>query len=621
MKRHGESPAPAAAAPKCKKKRRGRRKSKTERLARSNPVTVSIDTLHNVLQSRSSHEWDTAQSLALQIGTLEARTVVVRVILTEHKAPKAAAHYTKRLNVRGDELVAVFSSGWTISPLLLARFLVELEEDTLAIRERLEQFLWPWVLQLQEKKEDETVMKAAVHLMLHPTASNDAKMYDKKERARKLQRALVTQCLQTGKLLYFVPMYARAFADQISVDSVNVAFENEEEEAFLRADQDKEKELQRRKQAAHRVENVLRLMWPDARVTIFGSSVTGLLSDPDDDDQKPADVDLCALLPSAPHFCQETASLVTEVMEHLSIYFLPDRTDETEHRIIAVTGARIPIVQFWDPSTDLPCDLCVNNVSALWNTRLLRWLLYGGVGAHSSERKRQLQHVRRFCDWLRKWRRAKARVVSDAVSSYGLMLLAIYYLQRISVLPVLDCSAYVVEDEVSLHTLTDDEIDKRLEAAEKKFILVNEQNTKVRDWLALRRGFFRFYACEFDYEHTVVSLRTGDIMSKTSKGWSRRNDTRLCLEDPVETERDLGMLCSRRALSQLRCAFTHACIALSNVDDKEVKLAFSQPDVEVNLLASWAYEEDTGPKLNTCDGAGASLSNASSIDSTTPTPV
>ena len=82
-------------------------------------------------------------------------------------------------------------------------------------------------------------------------------------------------------------------------------------------------------------------------------------------------------------------------------------------------------------------------------------------------------------------------------------------------------------------------------------------------------------------------------MLKTSKGWSRRNNTRLCLEDPVETERDLGILCSRRALSRLRFAFTHACIALSNVDDREVKSAFSQLDVEVSLLASWAYEEET----------------------------
>ena len=435
MKRHGE---PAAST---RKKRRGRRKSKTERLARSNSVTVSTDNLQKLLLGRCSHEWDAAQSLALQIGTLEARTSVVRVILKECEAPKAAAHYAKRLQLRGEELLTVITSGVQISPLVMAQFMVELEEDTLAIGERLQLFLWPWLLQSHERKEDEAVMKAAVRLMLHPTVSEDAKMYEKKERGRKLQRALVTQCLQTGKLLHFVTIYARAFADQVSVDSGNLVAGNDEENAFLKADHDREKELQRRKQMAHRVENVLRLMWQDARVTVFGSSATGLLLDPDEKDQKPTDVDLCALLPSVPQFRQETVSLVTEVMEHLSIYFLPDSTNETEHRVIAVTGARVPIVQFWDPSTNLPCDLCVNNVPALWNTRLLRWFLYGGVGAHSLERERQLQHVRQLCVWLCKWRRAKERVVSGAVSSYGLILLAIYYLQRVAILPVDDCSA------------------------------------------------------------------------------------------------------------------------------------------------------------------------------------
>ncbi|CAH0474220.1 unnamed protein product [Peronospora belbahrii] len=587
MKRHGGSPSAASK----RKKSRGRRKSKAERLARLNPLTNSSNDLHQLLQLlRSSRVWDAAQSLALQIGTLEARASVVCIILKDWKAPKAAAHYAKRLNVRGEELINAVMCDSTISLLLMAQFMVELDEDTLATSDRLQKFLWPWILQSMETKENKAVVKAAVHLMLHPTASDDAKMYDKKERGRRLQRALVTQCLKTGKLLHLVPIHARAFADRVSVDSVTLAAgHNEETNAFLSADQDKQEEIQRRQKVAHCVQNVLRLMWPDARVIVFGSSVTGLLPDFDKDNQKPADVDLCALLPSAPQFRQETASVITEVKEHLAIYFLPNSTDETEDTVIAVTGARIPIAHFRDPSTDLLCDLCVNNVSALWNTRLLRWFLYGGVGALSPEQEHQLQHVRRLCIWLRKWRQTKERLVGGAVSSYGLMLLAIYYLQRVGILPVLDCSEHVVEDECSLRTLTENEIDQQLERLDKKFV-VKVHTAEVRDWLALRRGFFRFYACEFDYERTIVSLRTGDIMLKTSKGWSRQNDTRLCLEDPVETERDLGMLCSRRAFGWLRCAFTQACIVLSNKDEGTSN--FLQ-DVEENLLASWAYEEDT----------------------------
>ncbi|CAI5735365.1 unnamed protein product [Hyaloperonospora brassicae] len=595
------------APPRERQKRRGRRKSKTERLARSSDVGVSSANLLTLLRAKSSHEWDAAQSVAQQIDTLEARATVVRVLLAEQEAPRAAAHYAKRLNLRDEELLAAVTSHSTaISPLLMAQFLVEVEEDALSTSERLQRFVWPWVLQSMARSEQhKTALKAAVHLMLHPTASDDAKMHDKRERGRRLQRALVTKCLQTGKVLHLVPVHAKAFADQIDVRSTAGA-DGEEENECRSADRENEKELRLRQQLACRVQDCLRLMWPDARVEVFGSSVTGLLPTTG---QAPADVDLCALLPSAPQFRQETAELVTEAKDHLSLYLLRDLTDGTDHSASAVTGARIPIVRFRDPSTALPCDLCVNNVPALWNTRLVRWLLYSDAGVHSPDRRRQLQHARQLCRWLRKWRQTKLRVIGSAVSSYGLTLLALYYLQRAGVLPVLDCSSHVVEDGLSLRTLTEDEIDKRLEAVDKTFIDTGEPANKVRDMLALRRGFFRFYTCDFDYEHTVVSLRTVDVMAKTGKGWSRQNDVRLCLEDPVETERDLGMLCSRRALGRLRCAFAHACVVLSKKDDTKgiaSVLPIAQQDVEAYLLTSWAYEEENACEAEDAEGTASS---------------
>ncbi|POM63026.1 Catalytic subunit of TRAMP (Trf4-Pap2p-Mtr4p-Air1p-2p) [Phytophthora palmivora] len=565
------------------KKSRGRRKSKAERLARSTPVSYSPDDLLKLLQGTSSREWDAAQSLALQIGTPEARANVVRVILQEREAPRAAAHYAKRLNMREEELLSAVSSNSMISPLLLARFLVELDENSLVTTERLHRFVWPWLLETVEKKGDKTALKAAVHLMLTPTASADAKAQDKKERGQRLERALVKQCLQSGKLLHLVPTHARAFADRITV-----VYKEEKENSDT--SEMMEKKLLCRQQVARRIQNLLQLMWPDARVLVFGSSITGMLPDPGEGEVNQADVDLCALLPSATQFRQETASLVTEITEHLSLYLLPNSTKETEH-VTAVTGARIPIVHFRDPHTKLPCDLCVNNIPALWNTRLLRWLLHGGVGVTPVEHQ-QLYHVRRLCKWLREWRRVKNRVVGGALSSYGLMLLALYYLQRVGILPVLDCHIHVNEDEATLRDLSEDGIDKILETTDKAFIKVRTQTADgMQEWQALRCGFFRFYTCEFDYENTVVSLRTKEIMSKSSKGWSRQNDSRLCLEDPVETERDLGMLCSKRAFGRLRCAFAHASIVLSCKEDKQQDKVTCE-DVESDLMSSWAYEHD-----------------------------
>ncbi|KAG6583060.1 S-M checkpoint control protein CID1 [Phytophthora cinnamomi] len=311
MKRVDQAAPPSAAAPK-RKKSRGRRKSKAERLARSTPASSSVGDLGKLLQGSSSREWDAAQSLALALGTLEARATVVRVILTEREAPRAAAHYAKRLNLRGEELLSSVTCGSEIAKLLMAQFLVELDEHALSTREKLQRFVWPWLLQSVEKKEDKAALKAAVHLMLHPTASDDAKMQDKKERGLRLQRALVTRCLQTGKLLHLVPTHARSFIDRMEGGSSLLS--GAEEDNLDDKDDDKamDKELQRRQQVARRVQNVLRLMWPDARVLLFGSSITRLLSLTGDGRSGSADVDLCVLLPSAVQFRQETASLVTE---------------------------------------------------------------------------------------------------------------------------------------------------------------------------------------------------------------------------------------------------------------------------------------------------------------------
>lgn len=38
----------------------------------------------------------------------------------------------------------------------------------------------------------------------------------------------------------------------------------------------------------------------------------------------------------------------------------------------ALTRARVPIVKLMDPVTGLSCDICINNVLAVVNTKLLR---------------------------------------------------------------------------------------------------------------------------------------------------------------------------------------------------------------------------------------------------------
>ena len=52
--------------------------------------------------------------------------------------------------------------------------------------------------------------------------------------------------------------------------------------------------------------------------------------------------------------------------------------------------------------------------------------------------------------------------------------------------------------------------------------------------------FFRKYAYELDYERNVVSVREGQLISKHAKGWHLMQNNRLCVEEPFNTERNLG---------------------------------------------------------------------------------
>ena len=52
--------------------------------------------------------------------------------------------------------------------------------------------------------------------------------------------------------------------------------------------------------------------------------------------------------------------------------------------------------------------------------------------------------------------------------------------------------------------------------------------------------FFRRYAYDLDYEKNVVSVREAKLISKEGKKWHLMQNNRLCVEEPFNTERNLG---------------------------------------------------------------------------------
>ena len=53
-------------------------------------------------------------------------------------------------------------------------------------------------------------------------------------------------------------------------------------------------------------------------------------------------------------------------------------------------------------------------------------------------------------------------------------------------------------------------------------------------------NFFRYYAYDMEYEKKVVSVREGKLISKEGKKWHLMQNNRLCVEEPFNTERNLG---------------------------------------------------------------------------------
>ena len=80
--------------------------------------------------------------------------------------------------------------------------------------------------------------------------------------------------------------------------------------------------------------------------------------------------------------------------------------------------------------------------------------------------------------------------------------------------------------------------------------------------------FFRYYGYEIDYEKSIISVRQGELISKESKRWHLMLNNRLCVEEPFNTERNLGNTADDTAFRglhlELRLAFD--LISKANLD-------------------------------------------------------
>lgn len=329
-------------------------------------------------------------------------------------------------------------------------------------------------------------------------------------------------------------MYKRQMMCRRDIDSFNGSFL-----AIYESLIPPEEEKLKQKQLLGVLENLVSKEWPTSKLYLYGSCANSF-------GVSKSDIDVCLAIKEA----EDKSKIIMKLADIL-------QSDNLQN-VQALTRARVPIVKLMDPATGISCDICVNNILAVVNTKLLRD--YGLIDA----RLRQLAFI------IKHW--AKSRGVNETyhgtLSSYAYVLMCIHFLQlrRPAILPCLQ------EMESTYSVTVDDTYCSYFDQVDR---LCNFGRNNKETIARLVWGFFYYWAYCHDYANTVISVRTGSILSKREKDWTRRigNDRHLiCIEDPFETSHDLGRVVDKRSIKVLREEFERAADIMQNDPNPCIKL-------------------------------------------------
>ncbi|KAG6370366.1 hypothetical protein JVT61DRAFT_12180 [Boletus reticuloceps] len=293
------------------------------------------------------------------------------------------------------------------------------------------------------------------------------------------------------------------------------------------------------------LERLIHTIEPGSRLLSFGSTANGF-------SLRNSDMDLCCLIDADKRL--SASDLVTVLGDLLE--------RETKFHVKPLPHARIPIVKLsLDPSPGLPsgiaCDIGFENRLALENTRLL--MCYAMI---DPTRVRTLVLFRKKIN----------SPYQGTLSSYGYVLLVIYFLIHVKNPPVLPNLQQmpplrpISQEETHIggyNTWFFDDIE---------LLCQHWQSSNTESVAELLIDFFRYYSRDFSYNTGVASIRAG-LLKKESKGWqndlsnSKFNDARernrFCIEDPFETGFNVARCVTKEGLYQIRGEFMRASRVLA----------------------------------------------------------
>jgi len=219
--------------------------------------------------------------------------------------------------------------------------------------------------------------------------------------------------------------------------------------------------------------------------------------------------------------------------------------------------ARVPIVKFSDPTSNISCDICINNLLALQNTQLL------------ADYSRIDPRVQPLGIVIKYW--AKRRQINEpyqgTLSSYAYILMVLNFLQQRKP-PIIPClqQYHDPDDPLPLQRVELDGFDCYYY---KKIDRLKDFGKENKETLGeLLFGFFKWISCEFDWDNMVLSVRTGKFLTKVEKHWDKKvEDSRdhvyLTIEDPFEISHNLGRIVDLENIKVLKYEFDRAFRLLS----------------------------------------------------------
>ena len=244
----------------------------------------------------------------------------------------------------------------------------------------------------------------------------------------------------------------------------------------------------------------------------------------------------------------------------------------------------------------IQCDINFSNLLALHNSTLLRCYSYCDP------------RVRPIVIFIKAW--AKKRRINSAyessLSSYGYVLMVLHYLVNIANPPVLPNLQHLNLSDDPDHINGPKQVDGytvhffRDEAAIQDLASQDDLTRNRASIATLIRGFFTYYGSHqphtFVWTRDCLSLRTpGGIVSKQSKGWTAaridqmdggeqgaggkgkevRQRYLIAIEDPFETEHNVGRTVSHEGICAIRDEFrrAHRMIVRAGKGEKEEFMA------------------------------------------------